>query len=67
MPPSTDPARSASAAAICLAWRHRPAALAGHRLGGSHVDRVHIRALLAVHLDRYEILVHQRGRRAVLE
>ena len=32
--------------------RHRPAAAAGHRLRRVHVDRVQVRPLLAVHLDR---------------
>ena len=34
--------------------RHRPAAAAGHRLDGRHVDRVEVGALLAVDLDRHE-------------
>ena len=33
---------------------HRPAALAGHRGRCRHVDRVDIRALLTIHLDRHE-------------
>ena len=45
----------------------RPAALAGHRLHRSHVDRVHVGALLAVDLHRDEVLVHDRGRLGVLE
>ena len=45
----------------------RPAALAGHRLHRPHVDRVDVRALLAVHLDRNEVLVHERGGLRVLE
>jgi AcrR family transcriptional regulator len=46
---------------------HRPAALAGRRLHRLHVHGVHVRALLAVHLDRDEVLVEVRGRRLVLE
>ena len=38
----------------------RPAAAAGHRLDGVHVDRVDVGALLAVDLDADEALVHQR-------
>ena len=45
----------------------RPAALAGHRLDGLHVDRVDVRALLAVDLDAHEVLVHERGDPLVLE
>ena len=45
----------------------RPAAVAGHRLHGVHVDRVDVRALLAVDLDADEVLVHQRGDLRVLE
>ena len=40
----------------------RPAAAAGHRLAGLHVDRVQVRALLAVELHAHEALVHQRRR-----
>ena len=40
--------------------RHRPAALAGHRLDGAHVDLVEVRPLLAVDLDRDELLVEHR-------
>ncbi len=47
--------------------RHRPAAVAGHLLHGLHVDRVDVGALLAVDLDRDEVLVHEGGRRVVLE
>ena len=47
--------------------RHRPAALAGHRLRGRHVDGVDVRPLLPVDLDRDEVRVHLRGRRRVLE
>ena len=45
----------------------RPAAVAGHRLHGVHVDRVDVGALLAVDLDAHEVLVHQRGDLGVLE
>ncbi len=45
----------------------RPAALAGHALHGLHVERVHVRALLAVDLHADELLVHQRRRLLVLE
>ena len=45
----------------------RPAAVAGHRLHGVHVDRVDVRALLAVDLDADEALVHQRRDLRVLE
>ncbi len=47
--------------------RHRPASGAGHRLNGGHVDVVEVGALLAVHLDRHEALVHERGDLGVLE
>ena len=47
--------------------RHRPAALAGHRLDGVHVDRVDVGALLPVDLDAHEVLVHVGGHRLVLE
>ena len=46
---------------------HRPAAVAGHRLHGLHVNRVDIRPLLAVDLDVDEVLVHVRRGRLVLE
>ena len=39
--------------------RHRPAAAPGHEQDGVHVDRVEVRALLAVHLDRYEAFVQE--------
>ena len=45
----------------------RPAAVAGHRLDGVHVDRVDVGALLAVDLDADEVLVHQRRDLGVLE
>ena len=41
---------------------HRPAALPRQRLDRAHVDLVQVRALLAVHLDRDEVGVEQRGR-----
>ena len=47
--------------------RQRPAAAAGHRLHGVHVDRVQVGPLLAVDLDRDEVLVHQGRRLRVLE
>ena len=47
--------------------RHRPAAMAGHRLHRAHVDGVDIRALFAVDLDVDEELVHERGDLLVLE
>ena len=46
---------------------HRPAALAGQRDGRLHVDRVDVRALLAVHLDAHVVLVEVRRGRLVLE
>ena len=52
-------------------WRHervqRPAAGAGHRLHRVHVDRVDVRALLAVDLDADQPLVHRRGDVLMLE
>ena len=47
--------------------RHRPAALPGHRLDGAHVQLVEVGALLAVHLDRHEVVVHVGRGRRVLE
>ena len=47
--------------------RHRPAALAGHRLRRLHVDGVDVGPLLAVDLDVDEVLVHVRRGRLVLE
>ena len=42
--------------------RHRPAAVPGQRDDGVHVDRVEVGPLLAVDLDRDEVLVqHARG------
>ena len=46
---------------------HRPAPGAGHGLNGGHVDVVEVGALFAVHLDRHEMLVHERGNVRVLE
>jgi hypothetical protein len=45
----------------------RPAAAAGHRLDRVHVDRVDVRALLAVDFDADKALVHQRRDLGVLE
>ena len=47
--------------------RHRPPAAAGHRLDGAHVELVEVGALLAVDLDRDEVLVEVVRRGAVLE
>ena len=41
---------------------HRPAAAAGQRDDGVHVDRVEVGPLLAVDLDADEVLVHARAR-----
>ncbi len=46
---------------------HRPATLPGGGLHGLHVDGVHVGPLLAVHLDRHEVLVDHGGDRLVLE
>ena len=46
---------------------HRPAAMAGHRRGRRHVDRVDVGPLLAVDLDRDEPLVQDRRHLGVLE
>ena len=46
---------------------HRPAAVLGERLHRLHIDRVEVGALLAVHLDVDEEVVHQLCRRLVLE
>ena len=40
---------------------HRPAALAGHRLGRRHVHGVYVGALLAADLDRAEMVVHTQA------
>ena len=45
----------------------RPAAGAGHRLHGVHVDRVDVRALLAVDLHADEVVVHDQRDVRVLE
>ena len=47
--------------------RHRPAALAGHRDGGVHVEGVDVGPLLAIDLDVDEVLVHQSRRGRALE
>jgi hypothetical protein len=46
---------------------HRPAPAAGERLRRRHVDGVDVGPLLAVHLDRDEPLVEERGDLRVLE
>ena len=40
---------------------HGPAALAGERLHGGHVDAIDVGSLLAVDLDVDEVLVHEAG------
>ena len=45
----------------------RPAALAARRLDEGHVDLIHVRPLLAVHLDADEVLVEEGGDRRALE
>jgi hypothetical protein len=47
--------------------RQRPAAVSGQRDHRLHVEAVHVRPLLAVDLDRDEVLVHERGGLGVLE
>ncbi len=47
--------------------RERPAAAPGRELDGRHVDVVHVGALLAVHLDRDEVLVQEVRDGGVLE
>ncbi len=47
--------------------RHRPAAVAGHRHHGRHVDLVEVGTLFAVDLDVDEVLVHQGRDLGVLE
>ena len=47
--------------------RHRPAAAPGHRLDRGHVDLIEIGTLLAVDLDRHEVVVEIARRRLVLE
>ena len=51
----------------CEEGRQGPAAVAGHRDDGVHVDPVEVGPLLAVDLDADEALVHQSGRHRVLE
>ena len=46
---------------------HRPAAAPGHGLQGIHVQGIHVRALLPIHLDVDEMLVHQRRQPLVFE
>ena len=47
--------------------RHRPAPATGHRLDRGHVDLVEVGPLLAIHLDRDEVVVQVAGGRFVLE
>ena len=47
--------------------RHRPSALSGHGLYRGHVDRVDVGALLAIHLDADEAVVHHGGDMVVFE
>ena len=47
--------------------RHGPASVPGHGLDRLHVHGVEVRALLAVHLHRHEVLVHDRGSLGILE
>ena len=47
--------------------RHRPAAVAGQADDGLHVERVHVGALLAIHLHVDEQAIHHRRRLDVLE
>ena len=46
---------------------HRPAAGPGRRLHERHVDAIDVGPLLAIDLDRHELLVQHRGDRRVLE
>ena len=46
---------------------HRPAAGAGRGLDEHHVDAIDVRPLLAIDLDRHEVLVEHRRDRGVLE
>ena len=48
-------------------YGHRPAALAGHGLGGRHVHAVHVRPFLTVDLDGDHVLVHYLRGLLVLE
>ena len=45
----------------------RPPSLPRHRLHRCHIDPVHVRPLLPVHLDAHEMRVEEAGRRVVLE
>ena len=45
----------------------RPAALAGRGLDEGHVNLIHVRPLLAVHLDADEVRVEERGHLRALE
>src|SRR5258705_547175 len=47
--------------------RERPAAVTGEHLHRTHVDVVEVGPLLAVDLDAYEQVVHERGDPLVLE
>ncbi len=47
--------------------RHRPAPAARRCLYERHVNTVHVGALLAIHLDRHVMFVHQRGDRLVFK
>ena len=47
--------------------RHRPTALAGHRLDSLHVDAIQVRPFLAIDFDIYEAIVHETRRLFVLE
>ena len=47
--------------------RHRPAAVAGHRLHGLHVDAVDVRPFFAIHFDVDEAVVHEASGLVVLE
>ena len=60
-------AREERVAVVVEHHRHRPPAVPGHRGGRLHVDRVDVRALLAVDLDADEVLVEVRRGVVVLE
>ncbi len=47
--------------------RHRPAALAGHRLHGLHVDAIDVGPLFAIDFDVDEVVVHESRGLFVLE
>jgi hypothetical protein len=51
----------------CEEHVQRPASVTGHPLDGLHVERVDIRALLAIDLHAHEALVHQLGSARILE